>query len=370
MSLPVKYFRSAQSGAPVLSGTKGTMISVLDACLISGFNLKPITNLTWAEGVAKVTIDGGHGYLEDDIVLVEGAEQPGYNGEHRIRVLSPTQFTWLLPDDPLASPATGSLTVKIAPIGWDKVFAATNKAVYRSRRPEGTGYLLRVNHDSDTRYARVRGFLSMTDVDTGLEPFPTTGVNEGGLHWAASGYANTSAREWSLIGDAGMFFLLVRSHDSYGIAFYGFGDISTYKPGDAHHCILMGQEANDPYYAYAGFANGNMRADTGRYIAKRYFQVGGTRSFIMSGSAMSGSFGRGLPFPSPIDNAVHFYRVQVQDDSVRGDMPGVIQCIEEYPFSHRFVLKGVPGLGDSLRDILFHDVYDGRVCFDLTGPWR
>ena len=51
-------------------------------------------------------------------------------------------------------------------------------------------------------------------------------------------------------------------------------------------------------------------------------------------------------------------------------MPGVIQCIEEYPYSHRFVLKGVPGLGETLRDILFHDLYDGRVCFDLTGPWR
>jgi hypothetical protein len=48
----------------------------------------------------------------------------------------------------------------------------------------------------------------------------------------------------------------------------------------------------------------------------------------------------------------------------------LLQCVEEWPFHHRYVLKGVPDLGSTLRDVLFHDVYDGRVTFDLTGPWR
>lgn len=35
----VKYLHSAMPGAPVLSGTAGSLISVLDACLVNGLSL-------------------------------------------------------------------------------------------------------------------------------------------------------------------------------------------------------------------------------------------------------------------------------------------------------------------------------------------
>jgi hypothetical protein len=272
--------------------------------------------------------------------------------------------------DPGVAAAQGAMSVKIAPLGWERVLERANVAVYRSRRPESTRYLLRVNHDADARHVRVRGYLAMSTVDTGTEPFPTTGYAEAGLLWGASDQVSTAARSWSLIGDDRLFYFLPRQNPSYGHSLYGFGDITPYKPGDAHGCILMGQENNDTSYPDSGLESRNLRNGAGRFIAKRHFQVGGSVRFTMAGSIVSPYFGRGQVFPSPIDNAVHLYRVEVQDDQMRGQLPGLLQCIEEWPFHHRFVLKDVPGLGPELRDVLFHDIQDGRASFDLTGPWR
>ena len=55
----VKYFTNVMQGAPQLSNNWGCMVDLLDACLVNGFNLKPITSITSADGVATVTIDGG-----------------------------------------------------------------------------------------------------------------------------------------------------------------------------------------------------------------------------------------------------------------------------------------------------------------------
>ncbi|WP_237177586.1 hypothetical protein [Ralstonia pseudosolanacearum] len=44
--MTIKYFQSNQTGAPQLSGQRGTLIAVLNACLGSGFNLRTLTAIT------------------------------------------------------------------------------------------------------------------------------------------------------------------------------------------------------------------------------------------------------------------------------------------------------------------------------------
>ncbi|EPD32955.1 hypothetical protein HMPREF9701_06413, partial [Delftia acidovorans CCUG 274B] len=48
----VKHFLSSMTGAPVLSGTVGSMIALLDALLVTGFDTKTLTSLTVVGGVA------------------------------------------------------------------------------------------------------------------------------------------------------------------------------------------------------------------------------------------------------------------------------------------------------------------------------
>ena len=39
----VKHFHSGRVGAPVLTGAEGSMIALLDACVVNGFGLKSVT---------------------------------------------------------------------------------------------------------------------------------------------------------------------------------------------------------------------------------------------------------------------------------------------------------------------------------------
>ena len=46
MNTSVKFFSSTMLNAPKLSATKGSMIAVLDACLVDGWNLTTVDSMT------------------------------------------------------------------------------------------------------------------------------------------------------------------------------------------------------------------------------------------------------------------------------------------------------------------------------------
>src|SRR5574338_427743 len=143
MTLPVKYFHGQMTGAPVLSGTAGSRIAVLDACLINGFEVNQVVLVAGATGGAAAL-----------------------NGEWCVTAVSSTWIQFACPGIGDQT-ATGTITVKAAPSGsWSKVFSGTNKAAYKSTDPAATGCLLRVD-DTSAQYAVVRGYETMTDVDTG-----------------------------------------------------------------------------------------------------------------------------------------------------------------------------------------------------------
>lgn len=84
VTFPVKYFHSAMRGAPVVSGTAGTMISLLDACLITGFGTVTLTGLNVSGGVASATVSAGSSFEAGAVVLLAGATPDALNGEARV----------------------------------------------------------------------------------------------------------------------------------------------------------------------------------------------------------------------------------------------------------------------------------------------
>ena len=205
MNSSVKHFRSNMTGAPTLNGVAGALIGVLDACLVNGFNLKTIDSLTVAAGVATASVGGGHGYEPETVVLIAGASPAGLNGAKRILSTTTNTFTFAaagLGDQT----ATGAITAKLAPAGWEKVFSGTNKAVYRSLDVTGTRMYLRVD-DTAAQFARVVGYEAMTDVDTGVNRFPTEAQRSGGFWWCKASNATATARGWTLFADSRTFYL-------------------------------------------------------------------------------------------------------------------------------------------------------------------
>lgn len=56
MSTSVKFFTNTQQGAPQLTNNWGALTTMLDACLVTGFNLKSVTSITRDGNLATVNI--------------------------------------------------------------------------------------------------------------------------------------------------------------------------------------------------------------------------------------------------------------------------------------------------------------------------
>lgn len=376
MTNQVKIFKSTDIGAPVLSGTAGAMIALLDACLINGYNLNTASSLTRSGAVATFTDATGHGYIDGDVVLIAGANEPEYNGEYIIGNVTSTAFDYTITGTP-ATPATGTITAKKSPLGFTKPFTGTNKAAYQSIASGSTGLYLRVD-DALAQYTRVRGYESMTDVDTGLGPFPTVAQMANGLTWMKSSTADATARPWLLIGDEKLFYLFVLNFAAYSsYAPLAFGDFVSYKAGDAYNCMIIGHAIDLP--AYPGASNAFTSCaltTTGQYIARSYSQLGSAIPFGKYGLYSINESGMGnAVYPSVVDSGLIVSPLPVNESNAifRGIFTGVYECIQNLPLSHGDVVTGVAGLtGRSLMMVKASSsssTAEARVAIDITGPW-
>jgi hypothetical protein len=129
----VKYFHGSMPGAPVLSGTAGALINVLDACLVNGFGVSAVASLVVAGEVATATISGGHSGEVGSVMTVAGATPSGLNGEKKVLSVGGGNTTLTFDATGIADQtATGSITIKVSGAGWVKAFSGTNLAAYRA----------------------------------------------------------------------------------------------------------------------------------------------------------------------------------------------------------------------------------------------
>ena len=151
----VKFYCEDFPGAPVLNGVAGSLIGLLEACLCTGFGLRSATSLVVAGGVATLTLDSDvkNGNLLNSVILVGNSSIAALNGEQRVTWASSTElkFATAAAD----GTASGSITVKTAPAGWEKKFSDTNKAVFKSLATEANTSYLWVS-DTGTTNANVR----------------------------------------------------------------------------------------------------------------------------------------------------------------------------------------------------------------------
>ena len=374
--MTVKYFDSNMTGAPVMSGTAGSLINVLDACLITGFNLKTLDSLNVTGAVAAGTVAAGHGFAVDRFILISGATPAGLNGERKVIGITSTQFTFAAPGISDGA-ASGMVTAKCAPVAnWIKAFNGTNKSAYKSTDTAASGLFLRVD-DTTTTYAAVRGYESMTDVDTGAGLFPAT-AQLAGPCIVKSSTADATARPWVLIADEKRFYFFARWHASY--ARYGanfFGDIASFKVGDAYRAALVcdtqsGGGHPSQYNNFSTVSPGLSSVQVGHYLARDYNQVGGAVPFGKLGeyvvsTAMGAS---GMAYPSPVDNGLYVSGVAVNHGGIlRGIMPGLYQPLHANPLAHGATVSDVAGLaGKTLLAITIDIAGSPAQCMiDITG---
>lgn len=397
----VKYFASTMTGAPVLSGTAGTLIALLDACLKDGFDTKTLTSLVAAGGVMTATFTGTHSSAADSVVLIAGVTGgptgfAGANGEQKItaRPLA-TTATWAttLPDGTY----TGTITMKMAPAGWLKPFSGTNTAAYQSSDPVSTKCFLRVD-DTAATFARVVGYELMSDINTGTGPFPTPAQLSGGGYWAKSTAANTAAVSWLLVADGRLFYLCVLPGTSVSAAqqlgvVRHFGDLTPLRlSGDAYSASLNYSITSTVTAMGEGCINASNIYQTA--MPKAYTGLGssvlgapfhwGSATATLSYSGLTSTHG---VFPNMVDGGLYLLRkiwVQTGTTNPRAEYPGVFHIPQYGVWASIRQGDRVPGAGvmtgrnlvaaHGNAGVSFSTVADINNTpvglFDITGPWR
>ena len=394
MPIAVKWFSSDMRGAPTISGTAGSRIAALDACLITGFGPVTPTGITVSGGIATATLPSGQSFAQHAVVLVSGATPSALNGEQRVLTTSSTQITFATTAADGA--ATGTIEIRYAPVGqWEKVYTGDNKAVYRSLDATGSRHYLRVD-DTGTTAARVRGYESMTDIDAGAGPFPTDALMSGGGYWWGCTAAGTAAVRWKLFADSRVLLPAIapNSHSStvsIAAPLRGFGDPIALRPGGDNWCTFLsaaGSEISSPPWGALDGGNPTASPTAGLSVAPRAWQGLGSAVALNPVSLTGGSYTSGIDlslgaFPSEIDGELKISPMLLFEVGTgkppRARVPGVwhISQTGAYgPLNDGDMLAGAGDLaGRTLLCVAATNAFlanpaNAAYLVDITGPWR
>lgn len=185
--MTVTVYRSSDGSAPVLSGTAGTLITVLQKCLIDGYGSQTGAGWTYLTGFTNPSGNVG--------VFQAGTGSNGYS----FRVND-----------------------NAARVGTTDEAAGTPTALQ----------------------ARIRGYETMnliTDPTGTPNPFPTIAQNASGFFIRKSASVDANARNWIVVADARTCYMFIATTDvaSSYIAWM-MGEYYSFKTSDAGRSIVMG----------------------------------------------------------------------------------------------------------------------------------
>lgn len=236
-----------------------------------------------------------------------------------------------------------------SPAGWSKPFTGTNVAAFKTGAGSN-GMYLRIEEpvDTNTSYpsAKVRGFETMTDVNTGNGPFPQPSLLPNGLFWykSYSGSAAADPRQWWIVASESFLIFMIQTYPSqwvgnpgYYSELFMFGDLENTGPNDAYATIILGETAT----------SGNSSQDwpmesvstnatkSGLYMPRAYtgigasIQAGMAHDTSKSGVSGWGSNSSYLQYPHGPDGALLMSKVWVHQPgstnqaALRGTIPGI-----------------------------------------------
>lgn len=280
--------------------------------------------------------------------------------------------------------------------GWAREFDGVNKSVFRAA--SGNRLRLRVD-DTGGQEARLVGYETMTDVDTGTNPFPTAAQVSGGLYLRKSNTADATSRAWYCIATETMFYLVVNTASAStdpsattaiaNMCGLMFGDFTSYKSGDTYNTIIAAQVVTGTSVGRFGeLANtSTFTASVGHYIARNNAQVAGAVPCAKSaalglnmGNATcigSGTATNYPAYPDPVTGGLLLSPILVIENGgsnaplIRGVLPGLWAPLHSSPANHFDTLSGsgvTAGKTFRLVDVSAATAL-GRALFETSNTW-
>ncbi len=213
--------------------------------------------------------------------------------------------------------------------GWTKAFSGSNKAAYRMGSGRSQMYA-RIDDSGPggqgPREARINGFESMTDVDTGTNNI----VGGGGfIVIRKSSSLDAVARNWFAVADDRTFILIQSWDNSPSYSGTYFGEFYSFMPNDDYGVMLIARFVeNNTFYTQTtealGLVSGSMSFGSfqGHYVARD------TTTLVKQVPAdkvigMSGGGNQGLPngpfyFPNLADGSLIMTPIYVRTAETAG----------------------------------------------------
>jgi hypothetical protein len=362
-----RFIHSGMTGAPAMSTAVSGGLGVLNAALVDGFNVTAPNSVSASGGVVTFTYLVAHGYSDRAWLRISGASAAALNADLPCTVTSALVFTVPVPGIP-DGPVSGTIAVRVAPLGWLRPFTATDTAVYRAPGPLGTRMFLQVrdNNQGGQQITRFRGFESMSSATVGVDPFPNL-TQSPDASGSPLGFTKEAGTAWAVVGDDQTFYLYHRQDVST------FGDIASMRPGDAYGCWLFGgADANSSLSQCTGSV-----ADFNAFLARD--GTGLVKSLI--GSHMGffpGQSGQNRPYPGANSGGLTLISPMLVLDgavsgtsAVRGVLRGLMYVMEAIPVSSFQVIDSVPGITG--RVVILRDrgnsVQPASVALPIDQEW-
>lgn len=393
----VQLYKSTDTNAPTLTGQVGSIITLLNKCLVDGYSTASVTSITRSSTTATYTLASSNATLVTGNYLTitgaTGGDASLYNGTYMITVLTGTTGTYTMTGTPGGS-ATGTLLYAKAGLQWTRPFSAgTNAQTYRSADTGSNQFYLQViDNGGMTGGAKEAGFygaevMSADQVVTSGQ-FPTVAQFANGLGLRKSTTADATTRAWALIGDDRTFYLVPTTGDSAATAnnSMGFGYFISFKPGDGFNTFVAGNTSfsNAANAAYVSGLNAALSFSAspvgqGFAFARLYSQTGGAVIGGLTGqtgtTATYQTIGANawITYPNPADSGLYVIQALLQDatSSARGRLPGWFMPQHQTPLSNYDQSTGITGLSGvtlTTLTVTYNGVL-GQVAVDTFGPW-
>ena len=372
----VRHFRWNHSDAPNNGNSAGSVYTILKECLVDGYGSVTLTSLVVASGTATATVSGGHGFVATGstkpVIRIAGATPSELNADWRIgTITSSTEFTFVT--DTADATATGTITAKIAPLGWEEQYSGTNRGMFRSTAVGATGGVLYIT-DQGAGAATVECYETASGIDAGANKWAPVS----GTFYAQKGAATGSY--WILAGDAYSFILITTTAASL---------TSGYE-----HLLVFGDYITDPFTATHSFPcvfrscdeSGNTNTDSTilgsiafSALARSYTgDIGGISPSLWYGHAfLNTAFGAAsTPYPPLTTNSLLYSPIELWQSLATGPVgvvPGLFTALHNN-LNPTYTNTTFSGDGAETGHDLFVSRLGGtatRTCLiDITGPWR
>lgn len=323
--MTVRIYRSTDAGAPVLTGQTGTLVAVLDACLVNGYGAKAAAGWTKAFAAAN-----------------KAAYQQNAAGANN---------------------------------------AAAPMLLYVDDTGPGAG------SSREARVCGFETMSAITPVGTGQ--FPTavqSTIGSGQLVVRKSNTADATVRQWTLIANGQTIYLFIESGDMtapFACMSLVFGDFKSYKAGDLYAVLIIGRTSenqtgnNSVFYETLWCLGGNTNFTLnsrlwGHFMARSWTGLGGSIQFNKVidigrlGPSLTGvwstdattsainngvnySFGRNgtasqMATPNGPDGGMWFSPVYLAHSfSFRGYLPGLWSPLQDRAFTHNDTMTVAAG---------------------------